>query len=87
MLCGSQELYKCAKKCSNPSMGEVDNLAAVLAVLEVTANTRSGHTHSRVHRTHLSLCADPCRTLPTTSMQQRETLRQCEELRMWSRAL
>lgn len=43
LLSGSQELHKCAKKCSNPSMGEVDNLAAVLAVLEVTINT---HTHT-----------------------------------------
>jgi len=33
-----KELHKCAKKCSNPSMGEVDNLAAVLAVLEDIAH-------------------------------------------------
>ena len=56
LLSGSQELHKCAKKCSNPSMGEVDNLAAVLAVLEVTTNTHtrtiSIYTHTCNKHTH-----------------------------------
>lgn len=49
LLSGSQELHKCAKKCSNPSMGEVDNLAAVLAVLEVTTNTHRYNKHIHTH--------------------------------------
>ena len=84
-LSHSQELQKCAKKCSNPSKSEVDNLSLVTAVLEVSLSLMCHHEHSPLY---CACCCMPIcpRILPVISMQRKGILRRYKALKKWSKA-
>ena len=84
-LSHSQELQKCAKKCSNPSKSEVDNLSLVTAVLEVSLSLMCHHECSLLY---CACCCMPIcpRILPVISMQRKGILRRYKALKKWSKA-